>query len=130
MKRNPELFNQIWKEASEAGHRAVREMKPITPMVVQQHASVLDDNSPVVQEWVVPDGPCGFAWVNVKPGNSAFARWLKEKEYARKDSYYGGVTYWIGEFGQSIRKKEEYAYAFANVLRKYDIRAYASSRMD
>ena len=45
--------------------------------------------------------PCGFAWVNVKPGTSKFAKWLKEKELASKDSFKGGVTIWVGDFNQS-----------------------------
>lgn len=113
-------FETVWKIASEAGNLAVEEMKPITPMVVTGGG----------ERYVVEDGVCGFASVNIKPGNSTFARWLKKNEYARKDSYNGGVTYYVHEFGQSLAKKETYAYAFAQVLRDNGFRASAMSRMD
>ena len=122
-------FEKIWNEADLAGNQAVMALD-VQPMVVQQHANMLNDSSPVVKQYYVADGPCGFAWVNVKPGNSAFAKWLKDNQLARADSYYGGVCIWIHQFNQSIQKKEKYAYAFANVLTKHGIKAYASSRMD
>jgi hypothetical protein len=74
--------------------------------------------------------PCGFAWVNIKPGYSAFAKWLVKNEYARKDSYYGGVTIWVGEFDQSMYHKETFAERLAEIFRENGIKAYANSRMD
>lgn len=79
---------------------------------------------------IVNDGVCGFAWVNIKPGTSKFARYLKAKGIARKDSYYGGVTYWVSHFNQSYEKKMSYARAFANVLEKNGIKALAMGRLD
>lgn len=73
---------------------------------------------------------CGFAWVNIKPGTSRFARWLKKKNYARTDSYYGGVTYWVATRTQCVMKKESYARAMAKVLTDAGFRAYAQSRLD
>ena len=102
----------------------------VVPMVVQEHASMIDDNSPVVKSYFVSDGCCGFGWINVKPGNSAFAKWLKEKELARPDSYDGGVKIWVHQFNQSMQKKETYAYAFADSLKSHGVRAFAGSRMD
>jgi len=75
-------------------------------------------------------GCCGFAWVNIKPGTSKFARFLKENGIARKDSYFGGVSVWVSVGGQSIDKKEAYAGAYADVLQANGIRAFAMSRMD
>lgn len=79
--------------------------------------------------WVEPEGACGFAWVNVKPGGSSFARWLKENDIASK-SYYGGVDIWIGDFNQSVARKEACANAMARVLSEAGIKAYAMSRLD
>jgi len=85
-------------------------------------------------------GCCGFAWVNMKPATSSFARWLatKRKEnpgdrtYGRVDDYYGGVTWWDpGQWGgQSINIKEEGAMAFASVLRKHGFDARVMTRLD
>ena len=78
----------------------------------------------------VMDGMCGFAWVNVKPGNSRFAKWLRDNGLARKDGYYGGVTVWVSQFGQSSTRKIAYAGAFAAVLREAGYNACARGRLD
>ena len=129
MAKSSAEFKNIFDGAWKAGEEAVAKLS-IAPMVVSQHANPLDDNSAVVNAWVVPDGPCGFAWINVKPGTSAFAKWLKENDLASKDSYYGGVCIWIDIYNQSILKKEAHAYAMANYFTKLGIKSYASSRMD
>lgn len=74
---------------------------------------------------------CGFAWVNIKPGTSKFARFMKEHYGARK-SYYGGIDIWNpgGSCTQSMDVKEHGASAFADVLKKYGFKAYAMSRPD
>lgn len=121
-------FEALWLKAHEAGMAAVSGAK-VVPMVVQQHASMVDDSSRVVKEWFVEDGVCGFAWVNVHPGTSKFARWMKEAKGCSK-GYPGGMQFWIHEFNQSMQKKEVYAHAFAKVLQEAGIKAYAGSRLD
>lgn len=117
-KRDAE-FEALFKEAHEAGMKAGIGEQTST-MVVVGHG----------QRYVVPEGPCGFAWVVVKPGTSAFAKWLMKNGKARKH-YYGGVSLWVGEFNQSMERKYAYAAAFAEVLRKNGIEnCYADSRMD
>jgi hypothetical protein len=120
-------YEAIYQEAREAGLKAGKEAIP-TPMVVQEHANQLDDNSAVKQEWYVSEGACGFAWVNVR--DRKFGLWLKAVGYGDHDSYYGGVTVWVGDFGQSIARKEAYAGAFAEVLEKHGIEAGSNSRLD
>jgi len=122
-------FRDIYTKAYNAGMKAGQEAIP-TPMVVQTHANMLDDNSPVVQSEYISEGACGFAWVNVKPGYSKFAKWLKAMGYGDNDSYYKGVTVWVSEFGQSIARKEAFAHAFADVLKEFGIQAYGASRLD
>jgi len=78
----------------------------------------------------MPDGLCGFAWVNIKPGNGKFAKWLKQHSLARPDSYYGGVCHWVSRYNQSYERKLAYASAFSEVLNKHGIRAYPGSRLD
>lgn len=122
-------FQTLFNMADAAGNEAAKACIP-TPMVVQQHESPLDDNSPVKQSWYVPQGPCGFAWVNIKPGTCQFAKWMKAAGHASK-AYEGGVSMWVHKFGQSVELKEAYAQAFAQVLRCHGVtRAYAGSRLD
>ena len=120
-------FEAAFAKAAAAG-KAAGEAKVPRPMIVQQRAGPF--GGPVVQEWHEPEGMCGFAWVNVSPGNSPFANWLKKNKLARK-SYSGGVDIWISDFNQSVERKEACATAMASVLREeLGVKAYASSRLD
>lgn len=120
---------RLYERADTAGRAAAEAVVPV-PMHVVQRANAFDDNSPVVRAYApVLDGVCGFAWVNVRPGNSSFARWLKANKRASK-GYYGGLELWVSQYGQSMTRKESYARAFANVLRDAGVDAYAESRMD
>ena len=131
-----ELFEAIFSlaclEAQEAGRKAV-----CTPMVVTQHENMADDASPAEKQWYVADGVCGFAWVNVYPGNCPFANWLKATKRGEHDSYYGGVSVngigyrdERGNWSQSMTRNEAYCHAFAVVLNQKGINAHARSRID
>ncbi len=114
--------------ANVAGRRAALACTPHA-MVVQQHADALDDSSPVTAFWNVPEGVCGFAWVNV-PGNTRFGRYLKKQGLAKPDSYLGGVTLWVHDFGQSYERKLAYASAYADTLSSAGVRGTAQGRLD
>jgi hypothetical protein len=128
---------KIMDAAVEAGMEALNEAKPI-PMIVEQHANVLDDNSPVKQSWVVDGGVCGFASIIFKANttpNRKFLAGLKKAGLVGEHgtwskSYQGGYSYWVGQGGQSLQRKEAFAVAFNKVLGDNGITAYVSSRMD
>ncbi len=121
-------FEKLFADAKAAGMAAVA--KTVVPaMVVSQHASPLDDASPVTHQWVVPDGVCGFAWVTLRPGTSKAARFAK-KFLGARTAYGGGMQLWVSDFNQSMTKKEAFAEAFAKVLRDGGVEAFAGSRMD
>ena len=127
-------FEKLWAEAVAAGQAAGDAVKP-QGMRVVQHANPADDSSAIVKSWDVPEGPCGFAWVVVRPGVCSFARWAKANQAKLGQSvgkeYYGGMSvYWVSEFNQSIQRKAAFAGAFAAVLCKAGIDAHAMSRMD
>lgn len=125
-------FQTIYEEAHNAGMKAGNECTPI-PMVVGQETELFSNKIDYTKPtYYVADGLCGFAWVNIKPGNCAFANWLKKNNHARTDSYYGGVTVWVSEFNQSIARKEAYAAAFVEVVKKYNVvkKIYSASRLD
>ena len=75
---------------------------------------------------------CGFAWVNIAPGTSKFARELKKAGVVRGRSYYGGIDVWNpgGRPTQSMDVKEVAADAYVKVLGTYGIRATMMSRAD
>ena len=115
--------------AHEAGLEAGKAAIP-TPMVVQTHRNMADDNSPVVRNDFVSGGVCGFAWVVVENGRSKFAKYLRDEHDAHKDYYYGGRSWWVRDFGQSMERKIAYASAYASVLQANGIEAFVQSRMD
>jgi hypothetical protein len=122
-------FEAAFAKAAAAGQEAGKAAQPRAMMVVQP-SNPLNDNSVPKAMWHVSEGACGFAWVNVSPGNSPFANWLKKQKLARK-AYGGGVDIWISDFGQSVERKEACAQAMAKVLKEeLGVNAYAASRMD
>lgn len=116
------LFQQAWDAAVEAGLAAGEKACP--PLY-----SIKDTLSGKV--YADPIELCGFGWVNVRPGNCAFANWLKREGHARK-AYGGGVDIWIGAHGQSHDRKQAHARAMASVLANMVDGAtfYAQSRLD
>ena len=103
----------------------------VTPMYVGNAKSIFGDEIDYTKPvYEVADGVCGFAWVNIKPANGKFAKYMVKQGLARKNSYEGGVQVWVSEFNQSMTRKEAYARAFASVLQRWGINAYAGSRMD
>lgn len=123
------MFRNILNEAQEAGRKAALALTPI-PMVVGEAKSILSDEIDYTKPtYYVADGVCGFAWVNITPGTSAFARWLKKEGLAHK-SYDGGVNIWISDYNQSMQKKEAHAQAMAQVFKANGINAIGMSRLD
>jgi hypothetical protein len=94
-----EAFSRAVSEGLQAGY----DVMP-TPMIVSGY-----EHQPVM------DGVCGFAWVTVRPGNSAFARWLVKTGRGRS-AYGGGVQVWISAHQQSYTRKYAHAMRMANVL--------------
>jgi len=85
----------------------------------------------VDNRYLVEGGVCGFAWVNVYGvrSNSKLGTALRILGF-RKNSYEKAHQYWVFDGGQSMERKEAYAYAMAEVLQKAGLRAYGGSRMD
>ncbi len=119
-------FREIFERAQAAGRQAGEACRP-SPMVI---AAVDICGRQIGPASVVSEGPCGFAGVRIRPGNSAFARWLLQSGLARK-AYGGGVYVSVHEYGQSYERKSAHAYAMAESLREQGIeRAYSESRLD
>lgn len=126
---NSSSFEAIYNKAHEAGLAAGNGSKP-QPMIVGQSSTIfgsdIDYSKPT---YFVEDGVCGFAWVNIRPGTSSFAKYLVKSGHAHK-AYHGGIDVWVRDFGQSMQRKEAYAEAFAKVLKEEGFNVYAGSRMD
>ena len=79
-------------------------------------------------------GACGFAWVNVKPGTSKLARYLKEHHGARKHYGSTGLVVWNPSkvCVQSVDVLEAGAFEFAKVLQQAfpELTIHANSRLD
>jgi uridine phosphorylase len=113
-------YATLFATAHAAGLRAVEELT-LDPMIVRDGT----------RTYYVADGPCGFAWITIKPGTSKLARAAVRHAGASK-AYGGGVQIWVSDFNQSIQRKEAYARAYATVLRTVtgEPRVYAHSRLD
>ena len=118
------LHEAAHRAGMEAGNGAIPQ-----PMVVVE-AGIFDEPIPGGNRWTVPEGVCGFAWINIRDARKGFARWAKKVGVGRTDRYFGGVTIWVSAFGQSMTRKEAYALAYAYVLQDAGINAYSNSRMD
>jgi hypothetical protein len=114
-------FKQIYDAAMAAGAAAAEAVTP-RPMVVS------GGSQQGAKAWYVSEGVCGFAWVIIK-GNTAFGKWAKKEGLAHA-AYPTGLQFWVGDYGQSMQRKEAHAYAMAKVLNVHGIAAYAGSRMD
>ena len=120
-KREQEQLYKIFQEsydvaffmATEAGNK-----KQPQPMVVSRHKNMADDNSPIVKEWTVPEGVCGFAWVEIKPANCKLANWLKKthSETWKYDDYSKCLKYWVFQYNQSYERKMAFAGEFSKQL--------------
>ena len=113
---------KLWVTAYKAGITAGEDVNP-DPMIVTGRAGG------TVKKWVVDDGPCGFAQVNV-PGNTSFGKFAKKYLDWSRDNYRGGNYYWIGEFGQSYTRKTAMANKINEVLNSAGLKASSTSRLD
>lgn len=76
-------------------------------------------------------GACGFAWVEVHPATTSFARWCVGNGHGRRMSRglsFGGFAF--DYRGQNVDVFEAGARAFADVLSQAGINATAHSRLD
>jgi hypothetical protein len=114
---NENTIANVVAEAVRAGEIALKDAIP---------KAMLVDN-----RYLVEGGVCGFAWVNIYGirSNSKLGKTLDTLGF-RKNSYEKAHQFWVFDGGQSMERKEAYAYAMAEVLRKAGLRAYADSRMD
>lgn len=113
-------FSSLLAQAKAAGMAAGMAAAPV-PMIVSGGVPGQPQ-----QSWFVSEGVCGFAWVKVA-GNTSFGRWAKAHGFSK---WSRGLAFWVGEFGQSMARKEAFARAFAQVLNAAGIEAFAESRMD
>lgn len=125
----------MWNEAQEAALKAFDDCIP-TPMVVGQSSLFSGGIIPGTEE-VVPDGVCGFAWINIKPARGPLVKFLKERGYGNR-GVYGGYTLSFYEIcpsrrgSQSMEKKIAACRAFVEVVKKYfpEMNIRVESRMD
>ena len=120
----------IYAEAYTAGKLA-GDTVGVVPMIVGTPITPFGSDIDYTKKtYFVEGGVCGFAWVHIDPARGAFVNWCKANKRGGK-SYYGGYDLREdGGYGQSLQRKEAFCGAFAEVLRKYGINAYAQSRMD
>lgn len=123
----------LWIEACGNAMKAGLETTP-TPMGVVR---VDLDGTPLEAPTVIMEGPCGFAWVTIRPARGGMVQWLKARGVGHA-GYYGGYEISTNaieretgcNFGQSYERKIRAAEAFATTLQAWGINAQADGRLD
>lgn len=122
-------YQALYRQAHAAGMAAGQGAAPV-PMMVYSPVSLFNDaidhSQPVYH---VPDGVCGFAYVQLPKAVGPFVKFLKERKIGFKRCG-AGYSISVHEFGQSLQRKEAYANAFAKVLNAHGVDSYVDSRMD
>lgn len=81
-KTQEQRYLEIWLRCVKAAEVSAKKCRP-TPMLVVQHANVLDDRSKAVKTWVAEGGSCGMAWVELSLRHP-FSKWLVKTGRAKK----------------------------------------------
>lgn len=121
-------WQRLHSKAHKAGMAAMKQVVPV-PMVVQKSLGLSNIPDPRAKAHYVPQGVCGFAWVEVS-GRSGFGRWAKSTETGSHSDYFHCVMVRVHEGGQSYERKIAYAEAYAGVLNEAGVEAHVGSRMD
>lgn len=117
---------EVHLEAHIAGMTALVATTPV-PMIVSTDPNYTKPED--ARRYYVPQGVCGFAWIDKIRANSKMGKWLIDRGVGRKSSE-GGVTIWCRYGEQSLELKSAYIGAYSGVLTKYGIKHYTGSRMD
>ena len=80
--------------------------------------------------YFVDAGPCGFAWLEIRPARGPLVTYIKKSGQGYYSSYSRAYIYTIHQFGQSLTRKEAMADRMAEYLRKCGYNVYAGSRID
>lgn len=131
MKNNID-YRKIWEEANEIAANEVKTLK-IEPMLLRQED--LRGNQ-FGQTYIIPDGPCGFASITIRPASpkgrrdAPFVKWAR---HLGLGSYSHIDKCWrisVSEYNQSYLKKDCHARVVANYLSNEGINASYESRID
>ena len=109
------LLRLAFQMAHVKGMEAAKACTP-TPMIVGTAIGLSDKIDPNKKTYYVPQGVCGFAWVNIRPATSALAKFAKKELGWSYNSYDKAMQKWVSDFGQSMELKEAYAHAYAAEL--------------
>lgn len=82
------------------------------------------------QAYVVEDGVCGFAWIEIRPAKGGLVTYLKKSKQGYYSSYQKAYIFNIHDFNQSLTRKEAMAYAMAAYLCNCGYNVCANSRID
>lgn len=124
-----ESVKALHAQAHSAGMAALEAAVP-TPMLWGSPTHPLGSNVDLTKPHSVDfEGPCGFASICFK-GNTAFGRAMKKAGIAKSYSASPGLYIWVREGGQSLERKEAYAWAYASVMVEAGAKVWVESRMD
>jgi hypothetical protein len=110
----PPRWEEIYSIAHRAGLAAADEYTP-TPMILSAGS-------------IEPDGLCGFAIIELPDGRTSFARWLRKTSKTGTGRRSARIYY--SHDSQSVERAEQFANAFARVLRLNGITCSVRALLD
>lgn len=129
------MYKELWDKANEAGKIAAQNCQ-VKGMIVYEADLFSNKPLPDGNAWHVPEGVCGFAWLDIRPASPSgrkdcdLVKYLRTNHIGSYDDYAKSWHYAIQDYNQSMQRKEAHAEAMAKVLQDNGIRAYANSRLD
>ncbi len=150
MNHTKEQFEQLLEKATQSGlkkfNQLVAEFDANPKYVVQEHKDMLDDSSPVVKSYALPE-LCGYVTMRTG-GNDPLAKAFRKfgdkltDDWSEKITYkigdwrggkaYGGgysYSYW-GKLGQGIDSKTAFYNEVERILSDAGFGAWLQSRLD
>lgn len=109
-------FEAAFDAAATAARDAGDAVTP-APSIVGTAIGLSDEIDPTKPVYRDTAGICGFAWVDVRPATSSFARWLAKTGRGSK-AYGGGMRIRIPWHGQSYERKIASAQVLAGELNR------------
>ena len=104
----------LWARAERRGRDAGQAIAPSVMRIVQANP-ITGKPLPGAKVYVETEGPCGFAYVTIKPARGPLVSYMKKVSRGHR-AYYGGWEVSVHAHGQSMERKAAHAKAMADYL--------------
>lgn len=120
-------YSAFIEKAHQAGMAAGEVVQTATMVVGVPTTPLSSDIDPSKKVYMVPDGICGFAYLNTA-GNTPFGRYCKRLGW--RPAFRGGLFTSVRPFGQSLERKTAYAQAWVASMQESGVSVSYETRVD